>query len=160
MVVKPDSALKNNAGRTEPWTKTIHGQPYSKANSRRLCIVDGKISFIKSAKALKYLQDFARQCPVLDPLFKGDVHVYIEIYYQDRRPDLDESLILDALQGRVYRNDRQVRAKTIRGGVDRQSPRAVIRVEAMEERAGAERERPVRGRRAPQERGVRVDDHG
>jgi Holliday junction resolvase RusA-like endonuclease len=104
--------------RTAPWSKTIYGQPFSKANSRKLAIVDGQIKFIKSASAQRYLLDFAKQCPVLEPLFEGDVHVDIEIHYASRRPDLDESLILDAMQGRIYRNDRQVRSKVVKGGID------------------------------------------
>ena len=57
----------------------------------------------------------------------------IKIYYSSRRPDLDESVILDAMQGRVYKNDRQVKVKHIFWGLDRGNPRAVIRVQALEE---------------------------
>jgi Holliday junction resolvase RusA-like endonuclease len=121
-------------GRVVPWTKTILGQPYSKANSRRLAHTKGRIKFIKSEAAIGYLTAFAMQCPVLDPLFEEDIHVEIEIFYSSKRPDLDESLILDAMQGRVYVNDRQVRKKTVTGGVDKDRPRAVIRVSLMEER--------------------------
>ena len=119
------------AGRLVPWSKTILGQPHSKANSRRLVSIDGKTRFIKSQEALSYLTTFAMQCPVLNPLFVGDVHVELEIYYSSRRPDLDESIILDAMQGRIYKNDRQVRKKTVTGRLDRESPRTVIRVSLM-----------------------------
>ena len=122
---------QNLSGRVVPWTRTIMGQPYSKANSRKLTHVRGKTRFIKSDQALSYLKSFAIQCPTLDPMFMGDVHVELEIYYASRRPDLDESLILDALQGRVYRNDRQVRKKTVTGGVDQERPRTVIRVSPL-----------------------------
>jgi Holliday junction resolvase RusA-like endonuclease len=119
-------------GREVAWTKTILGQPHSKANSRKLVHINGKTRFIKSDEALSYLTAFAMQCPTLDPLFLGDVHVELTIYYASRLPDLDESLILDAMQGRVYRNDRQVRKKTITGRVDRERPRTDIRVSLME----------------------------
>ena len=132
--------------RTAPWSRTIFGQPYSKANSRKLALVEGAIRFIKSNNAQRYVEDFAKQCPALHPLFEGDVHVEIDIYYASARPDLDESLILDALQMRVYRNDRQVKRKTVEGWIDRDNPRAVIRVSALEERVGAERPRLVRHR--------------
>lgn len=119
-------------GRVVPWTKTILGQPYSKANSRKLVHTHGKPRFIKAEAALGYLETFAIQCPVLDPMFVGDVHVELEIFYTSRRPDLDESLVLDALQGRAYRNDRQVRKKTVTGGIDKERPRTVIRISLME----------------------------
>ena len=118
-------------GRQVPWTKTILGQPYSKANSRKLATIKGRIRFIKSEAALDYLTAFAQQCPTLDPPFIGDVHVELEIYYTSRRPDLDESLVLDAMQSRVYLNDRQVRKKTVTGLVDPERPRTVIRVSPL-----------------------------
>ena len=103
---------------------TILGEPASKANSRRWT---GKF-FIKSEKALKYAAEFKRQCPVLTPLMEGDVRVDIRIWYASRRPDLDESLILDLLQGNAYSNDRQVREKHIYWGLDKGNPRAEITV--------------------------------
>jgi Holliday junction resolvase RusA-like endonuclease len=121
--------------RTEPWVRTILGQPFSKANSRQLVTVKGRTRFIKSNEALSYLRTFAMQCPTLDPMFEGEVHVEIDIFYTSRKPDLDESLILDALQGRVYRNDRQVRSKTVNGWIDSGNPRTVIRVSPLAERA-------------------------
>lgn len=122
--------------RTTEWTRTIFGEPASKANSRILTVRGGKPRSIKSSKALKYLEDFIRQCPILDPLFEEDVHVELHIHYASRRPDLDESVILDALQGRVYRNDRQVKSKAVRWGLDQRSPRVDIRVSPLAERLG------------------------
>lgn len=124
----------NLIGREVPWTKVILGQPQSKANSRKLVHIKGTTRFIKSDEALSYLAAFAAQCPTLDPMFTGDVHVELEIFYASRRPDLDESLILDALQRRVYLNDRQVRKKTVTGWVDPERPRTIIRVSALEGR--------------------------
>lgn len=66
-------------------------------------------------------------------MFEGNVHVEMEIYYTSNRPDLDESLVLDALQGRVYRNDRQVWQKFVKKAIDRDAPRIVIRVSPLEE---------------------------
>lgn len=119
-------------GRTEPVCFTVSGEPCSKANSRRLVLHGSRPASIKSAKALSYLEDFHKQCPVLDPLFEGDLHVSILIHYASRRPDLDESLILDAMQGRIYRNDRQVKSKHITWGLDREAPRASIRIEPLD----------------------------
>lgn len=115
---------------------TIQGEPCSKANSRRLVkSKTGRPLFIKSQKALDYVKSFERQCQKIDPLFEKDVAVKITIYYASRRPDLDESLILDCMQGLVYKNDRQVKEKhIIWGGVDKDNPRAVISVCDLQDR--------------------------
>lgn len=106
----------------------IYGSPQSKANSRQLVFKNGKTLFIKSNAAIAYLNDFYKQCPILNPLFECDLTVEIDIYYQSRRNDVDDSLILDAMQQRVYRNDRQVRRRIITGYVDKDNPRAVISI--------------------------------
>ena len=111
---------------------TIEGEPASKANSRRIVTIRGKPVSIKSEKARKYAVSFLYQCKKLDDLFEGDVSVEILIYYATKRPDLDESLILDCMQGNVFINDRQVKQKHIYWGLDRDRPRAVIRVSALE----------------------------
>jgi Holliday junction resolvase RusA-like endonuclease len=48
-------------------------------------------------------------------------------------PDLDESLILDLMQEHVYLNDRQVKQKIIHWQLDKENPRAVIRVYEIED---------------------------
>jgi Holliday junction resolvase RusA-like endonuclease len=110
----------------------IHGEPASKANSRRMVTIKGKPRMIKSKKALDYCKLFGEQCPTLDKLFEGDVSVEITIYYASRRPDLDESVILDEMQGKIYTNDRQVKQKHIHWGLDRDNPRSHICVKVME----------------------------
>ena len=109
---------------------TIEGEPASKANSRRLVKINNRPAFIKSQKALAYEKAFKAQCPSLgDAMLEGDLWVDIKIYYATRRPDLDESVILDCMQGLIYANDRQVKEKHIYwGGVDKERPRAEIRV--------------------------------
>ncbi|NDF14409.1 RusA family crossover junction endodeoxyribonuclease [bacterium] len=107
----------------------IFGEPASKANSRRLVQLGNRLASIKSKKALAYADAFAWQCPVLPELLQGDVQVEMKIWYASRRPDLDESLILDLLQGRAYVNDRQVKRKVIEwAGIDKANPRTWIRV--------------------------------
>jgi len=115
-------------GRQDPFSIIIHGEPASKSNSRRIVYSSGSYRLIKSKKALLYLDAFRKQCPVLDPMFTDDVIFEARIYYASRRPDLDESLIMDALQGRIISNDRIIRKKIIEGYVDRESPRAEIRI--------------------------------
>jgi Holliday junction resolvase RusA-like endonuclease len=115
----------------------VYGEPASKANSRRLVSFKRKggagtrPALIKSQKALDYNDAFRLQCPKLSPLMEGDVSVTITIYYASRRPDLDESVILDAMQGLVYLNDRQVKEKHIFWGLDKERPRAEIIVELL-----------------------------
>ena len=111
---------------------TIEGEPASKANSRKIVTIRGRPVSIKSDKARKYAAGFLHQCKKLDDLFEGDVSVEILIYYATKRPDLDESLILDCMQGNVFINDRQVKQKHIYWGLDRDRPRTVIRVSALE----------------------------
>ena len=112
----------------------IKGQPHSKANSRRLVYFGKRPAFIKSPQAIEYEKLFAAQCPVLDPIIpynkkdKQNVAVHMTIYYASRRPYLDESLILDCMQGRIYENDRCVKEKHIRWGLDKDNPRSEIRV--------------------------------
>ena len=104
----------------------IKGEPASKANARRLVTIKGRAAFIKSKKALAYSKDFDLQCPVSEDLLEEDVAVAMKIYYQSRRPDLDESLILDLLQGKAYKNDRSVKLKYTEWGLDRKNPRTYI----------------------------------
>lgn len=114
---------------------TIYGEPCSKANSRRIVRTkNGGSMVIKSKKALDYVQSFDKQCPALDELIEKDVAVEITIFYASRRPDLDESLILDCLQDKVYKNDRSVKEKHIFwGGVDKENPRAEISVRYLQD---------------------------
>lgn len=109
----------------------VYGEPASKANSRRVVRFGNMSRLIKSQKALDYGEAFRLQVKPLSPLIEGDVRVYIRIWYASRRPDLDESLILDLMQGLFYENDRQVKEKHIWWGLDKECPRAEIVVEKM-----------------------------
>ncbi len=107
---------------------TIYGEPASKANSRKLVMIKGRMIPIKSQKALNYVKEFQKQIPKVSPLTEEYVKVEMMIYYASRRPDLDESLILDCMQDYVYYNDRQVKEKHIYWGLDKENPRTIIRV--------------------------------
>ncbi len=113
-------------------TFEIMGEPASKANSRKIVLIKGRPASIKSDKARAYSRAFADQCVIDGELFEGDVCVEMLIYYASRRPDLDESLILDLMQGIAYKNDRQVKEKHIYWGLDKENPRTIIRVSPME----------------------------
>lgn len=109
----------------------IYGEPASKANSRRVVRIGSMSRLIKSAKALTYSEMFKAQARPIDPLITQDVRVTMHIFYASRRPDLDESLILDLLQGVVYVNDRQVKEKHIYWGLDKENPRTEIIVDVL-----------------------------
>ena len=112
----------------------ILGEPASKANSRKMVYVRGKPLFIKSEKALAYSKAFKQQVDAAAKahvMLEGDVAVHMKIFYASRRPDLDESLILDLLQGVAYENDRQVKEKHIYWGLDKDKPRTEITVEKL-----------------------------
>ena len=113
-------------------TFTVYGEPASKANSRKMVLIKGRPALIKSQKARDYVKTFEQQCPVLEVPTNEDVVVEMMIYYASRRPDLDESLILDCMQCRVYKNDRQVKQKFIYWGLDKENPRSVIRVRSCD----------------------------
>jgi hypothetical protein len=111
----------------------IFGEPASKANSRRVVRYGGMSRLIKSKKALSYSDVFLQQCPPLLTLMTGDLRITLHIFYASRRPDLDESLILDLLQGRVYVNDRQVKERHCYWGLDPDNPRTEMIIEKIDE---------------------------
>lgn len=113
-------------------TFTVYGEPASKANSRKMVLIKGRPALIKSSKARGYVTTFESQCPVMEVPTTDDVVVEMMIHYASRRPDLDESLILDCMQGRIYKNDRQVKQKFIYWGLDKEEPRSIIRVRSCD----------------------------
>lgn len=129
---------------------TIKGEAASKSNSRRLVTIKGKPAVIKSSKAAKWEYSALRQIPKAARVrLEGDVRITLRMFYRTRRPDLDESHVLDVLQDRwtngvnryrhrvivqdgVYRNDRQIKEKHVFHGIDKLEPRVEIEVEALE----------------------------
>ena len=117
----------------EVYKGIIYGEPASKANSRKIVMFGKRPAVIKSQKARDYVKNFEKQCPKLDTLVTDDLVVEITIFYGSRRPDLDESVILDCMQGFFYKNDRQVKKKIINWALDRDNPRSKIKVCLLEE---------------------------
>ena len=109
----------------------IFGEPASKANSRRVVKFGNMPRLIKSQKALNYSAAFKQQCTPLGRLMSGDIKMTMWIFYASRRPDLDESLILDLLQGVVYLNDRQVKERHVFWGLDPDRPRVEMIIEQI-----------------------------
>lgn len=127
------------------WSGTIFGEVASKANSRRIITIGARWATVggkkirvggmprvaKSDKALAFEEAAAKQLPRLNRPLEGRLQITCKIYYTWEGPDLDESLVLDVLQGRIYKNDRQVRRKIVDHGIDKENPRVVIRVEEI-----------------------------
>jgi Holliday junction resolvase RusA-like endonuclease len=128
---------------------TILGQPVSKSNRSEIITIAGHASLVKSKEARRYHRNAVRQIPpAARQRLQGPVRVTMRLHYASERPDLDESLVLDALQDQwqrgerdgyervllqpgVYRNDRQVREKHVYHAIDAFNPRAEIEVEPM-----------------------------
>jgi|TARA_R110000824_G_scaffold78693_3_gene198519 hypothetical protein len=119
-------ATKRKSINDELCAITILGEPASKANSRRIVRIGERVRSIKSHKALTYAKGFEIQCPTRKEIFEEDVAIAMKIFYRNRRPDLDESLILDLLENKVYKNDRLVKYKSIEHGLDKEEPRTII----------------------------------
>jgi Holliday junction resolvase RusA-like endonuclease len=114
------------------WEATILGEPASKSNQRRIVRMGGKPRLIKSKKALAYAQQFHLQAPRIDEPILDDVLMWCRIHYATRRPDLDESLIMDALQAaEIIGNDRQIKAKVVLWALDRENPRSEIKLACL-----------------------------
>ena len=115
------------------WSQTIIGQPYSKANHRGYKKAQSRfgreyLQNVKSTQALGYQNDFLAQiCPKLQSPIDYDIILFCDIFYKSRRPDLDESLIMDCLQkAGIIQNDRLIKEKHIYWNLDPKNPRAQI----------------------------------
>lgn len=110
----------------------IPNEPVSKANSRRLVSFGKRPAIIKSKKALEYERTAKKLLKPIHPLLEGDLIMTATLYYASRRPDLDESVVMDVLQGIVYKNDRQLKIKHIFHALDKENPRAEVLIETMQ----------------------------
>lgn len=117
------------------WSATLIGQPRSKANGRRQLKNHrtGKMFSAKNQKCLDYAESVKIQALVVRPscLLEGPLSFRGTLYYPDNRSDLDPSLLIDCLQGIVFKNDRQVKHWDIHHGIDKVNPRAEIEVVEM-----------------------------
>jgi len=114
----------------DKWSAIIYGEAASKDNSRQLVTIKGRPALIKSVKARLFERAAHLQLQVaeLKKPISGPVSATLRIYYTTERPDLDESVVLDVLQGYAYLNDRQVREKHVFHGIDKVRPRVEIEV--------------------------------
>jgi Holliday junction resolvase RusA-like endonuclease len=142
----PDCNDSDVTSKMQAISINIFGEPASKANSRRVVRYGGMSRLIKSKKALSYSDVFLQQCPTLPTLLEGDLEITLHIYYASRRPDLDESLILDLMQGRIYANDRQVKVRHCYWHLDPDNPRSLISIHQIPEIAPKKKPRVSRAK--------------
>ena len=107
-------------------------EPASKANSRKIVIIGGRRVPIKSVKALALERAWSLMCPRSPALIEDDVEVYFWLTYASRRPDLDESLIMDAIQGKLIANDRQIKVKHVYWILDKSNAGAEVLVRRLD----------------------------
>jgi hypothetical protein len=126
---------------------TIPGEPAAKGNSREIVMIGGRPRLRKCDKALAFEALAGMYVPKTEKPYDGDVAVIVRVFYASRRPDVDASLVYDALQNkktaagigpdgkrrwlienRLIENDRQVRLKIESGFIDRDRPRVEVAV--------------------------------
>lgn len=93
----------------------------------------------KSDAAKTWLNSAAWQVPLLSEdqkhlLITGELSLTADVYYQSERSDLDITLLLDFLQGRLYKNDRQVREQHLHHFIDAVNPRVEMIIEKRKPR--------------------------
>lgn len=127
----PATAYRNSSGQAahpqDPWSYgpcIMPGQLCSKSNSRKIVRMGKRIAVIKSAEARAYVDTFLRLMPKPARSFEGPVCFKAQVWYADRRRDLDIALIQDCLQTHgIIKNDRQVVEIHAYRGIDRENPR-------------------------------------
>lgn len=110
---------------------TIKGGLCSKSNSRIITSRGGRVRSIKSPKALAWMQSAVLQLRSQwkKKTIEKPVGLEIHVFYASRRPDLDISLVMDALQNaEVIKNDRQVHEFFARKLLDKNDPRVEIEI--------------------------------
>lgn len=127
-------------------TFTIHGELMSKSNSRIFTSFGGKPRLIKKPKALQYCKDARIQLRTQlghHRAFENPVRMTIIIWYKNKMPDLDVSLIQDILQQEIdkktkrvifegaYKNDRQVYEIHALKKFDKENPRLTVTIDEI-----------------------------
>lgn len=116
------------------WCGTIPGEPASKANKRRVFRMGTRMIFAKSAKALAYTESAVASLVGLKPPAPIECDVIMDcfVWYASRRPDLDESLVMDVLQkAGIIKNDRQIKEKHVYWRLDKENPRSLVTLSSM-----------------------------
>jgi len=116
----------------------IYGNLPRKSNSRRVVKHHRtkKIMVIKSENALNYSKSFVLQMLQYKyDLIISPVILTATIFYQSKRSDLSEELLMDLLQEcKLIKNDRQIWEKHIYKKIDKENPRVEFEVTLKNEK--------------------------
>ena len=87
----------------------------------------------KNPEAQRYVKDFLKQIPGnLQVRYDTPVRLTAFIFYKTKRPDLDESLLMDCLESSsIITNDRLIWDKQILKYFDKHIPRVKFYVEKL-----------------------------
>ncbi len=131
----------------EKITFTILGNAHSKANSRMVREVRGRLHSFRSPEAQEFANGALPQIPMAArQQLTCPVRFTAHFYYQNTQSDLDESIVLDVLQTQkktvqkkryviqrgVYENDNQVKEKHVYWHHDPDNPRIEIEIEPLD----------------------------
>lgn|SRR5574344_1188043 len=107
--------------------QVILGHCPSKANTYKIITTCGHGSLCKTPKLKEYEKSFYLQCDKYrNKMISGLFELYIDVYYESQRPDLDNALkiILDCLQGcKAIKNDRNCTKIIANKFIDKTNPR-------------------------------------
>jgi len=90
----------------------------------------GNRRLYKNSRASDWQAAIREACPHRRPLAKQHFEVQIDFYFKVAISDIDGPVkfTLDAMEGLVYKNDKQVWKLQVNKNLDRKCPRAEIRV--------------------------------
>ncbi len=114
----------------------IKGNVPSKSNCYRIIRIGKKSSLAKAKKLKEYERLFALQCKKYkNRNIEGEFALYIDVYYDSKRPDLDNSLkvVLDCLQKlKAFTNDNKCVDIHARKFKDKDNPRIEYKLSKIE----------------------------
>lgn len=115
----------------------INGKLYNKSNARKFTHIRGRPMLIKSNEAQLYEQSAILQIKTQlgsHTAFEEPVVLEVHVWYENKRPDLDVSLLQDILEkAGVYKNDRLVHEIHAFKYFDKDNPRVLVRVHLLGE---------------------------
>ncbi len=121
--------------------QVIYGQPPSKSNQYRIITLGGHGSLAKTTALKEYEKRFYLECGAYrNKNIKGFFELYIDVYFQSNRPDLDNALkaTLDSLQScKAISNDRNCVKIVANKFIDKNNPRiefTLVEVNSIEEK--------------------------
>lgn len=94
------------------------------------CVGRGRVLVSQKGREFKERCAWVAAAQHLGEPLEGDVCVSVMFFFRDRRGDLDNKIkpLLDALEGTVYNNDRQIVTLVAQRKIDRDNPRCEVYV--------------------------------